>query len=77
MATTISYTKKAGNAFFTIDELNTLFTQIEIVLAQKMDRRGFTLAADLQFYDKGGIINMPPVDTTTPGILEVSPRGAR
>lgn len=59
MAATITYTAKADSHFFSISELNALFTQIKTVLDAKLDVRGDVVEADLRCVDTT-IINVPP-----------------
>lgn len=73
MAATIAYTERPANTFWTIAELNTFFTDLEIMLNQKLDIRGGVLYADLLFTLGGGLINMADPSVSLAG--EVIPRG--
>lgn len=70
MSTTITYVEKAGNAFFTISELNDFFTQLATVINGKLDRRGDTLLGDVLTVNSS-IINVPPPEEA--GDLERNP----
>ncbi len=67
---TIDFTPKAAGTFYTIAELNALFTAIAAVLADKIDLRGDTLVGDLVLVDSS-IINVP--EPEAPGDLLRTP----
>lgn len=54
---TITYVQKPDGSFFSIEELNALFTSIATVLNNKIDRRGTVMQADLKLI--GSILNVP------------------
>lgn len=60
-AATITFTPKNGDRFYTIAEINALFTAIAAVLNQKLDQR--TPASTADTYVNGQrIINLAPAE---------------
>lgn len=58
MAATFTYTPKTVSEYYTVAELNALFTAIKAVVDAKLDARGDTVEADLLCVDSS-IINVP------------------
>jgi len=73
MANTFDYTPKPEGSFWSLAELNLLFTTLRELIEGKLDRRGGVLKSNLRFVAGGGIINLPDPGTS-PG--EVIPQGA-
>lgn len=55
---TITFTPKPSNGFYTLAEINALFTHLEEVLSGKLATDTTILNADLLFIDGGGIVNL-------------------
>lgn len=47
MATTVAYTERAIDYYFTIEEINAIFAAVKAVVDAKLDVRGSTLGADI------------------------------
>ncbi len=58
MATTVAYTVKPEDYYFTLAEINTLFAAIKTVVDGKLDVRGDTIEADIRGVGCS-IINVP------------------
>lgn len=58
MATTVTYTAKGENYYFTLAEINALFTAIAAVVDGKLDVRGDTVGANIRGVGCS-IINVP------------------
>lgn len=63
MATTISYTEKGEDYYFTLTEINALFASIKTVVDGKLDVRGDTVGADIRGVSCS-IINVPEPATS-------------
>lgn len=63
MATTITYTVKGTDYYFTLAEINALFAQIKTVVDGKLDVRGDTVGADIRGVGCS-IINVPEPEAT-------------
>lgn len=71
MASSITYTPRLDGQFFTVDEINALFAQIDAALTNKLPLSGATLLRNIVFYGGGGFLNNKPA----PAILDALPRG--
>ncbi len=63
MAATITYVERGTDYYFTLSEINALFTQVATVLNAKLDVRGDTVGADIRGVNVT-IINVPEPETS-------------
>lgn len=62
MARTFTYIPKSGESYFTVDQLNALFTSIKAIIDKKLDVRGSVMESNLQLVN-GTVINLTPAES--------------
>jgi hypothetical protein len=66
MAATFSFTPKSPDSYYTVSELNVLFSTIKSYIDSKLDVRGDTLQADLSGADIRVLNVAPPLESDDP-----------